>query len=81
MPSSRQLPITSHTVLFVASYSPYLMAGAAIAAVLLLLTRRWLTAAVAIALTAAAIAAELPLHRSHPAADSTAVRVLTANLR
>ncbi len=46
---SRQLPITNHTVLFIAAYSPYVMVGAAIAAVLLLLTRRWLTAAEAYA--------------------------------
>ena len=80
--AARQVPITSHAVLFVAAYSPYLMVGAAIAAVLLLLTRRWRTAAVAIALTAAAIAAELSLFiAATPPQDSAAVRVLTANLR
>jgi len=80
--TARLLPITNHAVLFIAAYSPYLMAGAAIAAVLLLLTRRWRTAAVAIALAAAAIAAELPLFiATTPPANSTAVRVLTANLQ
>jgi endonuclease/exonuclease/phosphatase (EEP) superfamily protein YafD len=79
---SRMLPITNHTVLFIAAYSPYVMVGAAIAAVLLLLTRRWLTAAIAIALTAAAVAVELPLFiGATPPANSTTVRVLTANLR
>ena len=79
---SRQLPVTNHTVLFVVSFAPYLLAGAAIAAVLLLLTRHWITAAIAIALTAAAVAVELPLFiGTAPPPKSIAVRVLTANLR
>ena len=79
---ARQLPVTNHTVLFIAAYSPYVMIGAAIAAVLLLLTRRWLTAAVAIALTAAAVAVEVPLFIGPtPPPNSIAIRVFTANVQ
>lgn len=79
---SRLLSVTDHNILFVVSYSPYLLTGSAIATLLLLLTRRWLTAALAGALTAAAVAAELPLFiATTPPPDTTPVRVLTANVR
>lgn len=79
---SRLLPITDHNVLFVVSYSPYLLIGSAVAALLLLVTRRWLTAGIALALTAAAVAAELPLFLATTAPpEAVPVRVLTANVR
>ena len=79
---SRLLAVTDHNILFVVSYSPYLLIGSAVAALLLLLTRHWLTAALAVTLTAAAVAAELPLFiATTPPPNTTPVRVLTANVR
>lgn len=79
---SRLIPVTDHNILFVVSYSPYLLIGSAIAALVLLVTRRWLTAAIAVTLTAAAVAAELPLFiATTPAPATTPVRVLSANVR
>jgi endonuclease/exonuclease/phosphatase (EEP) superfamily protein YafD len=78
---ARLVPITHHVVLAVAALYPYLTASAATAAVLLLLTRRWLTAALAIALTAVAIAVELPLFAGTNPPNGASVRVFTANVR
>ncbi len=78
---ARLVPITNHVVLPLAVLSPYLTAGAATAAALLVIARRWLTAAVAIALTVAAIAVELPLFTRTAPNQGATVRVFTANVR
>ena len=79
--TARLIPVTTHPVLGVAALSPYLTAGAAIAAVLLLIARRWFTAALAIALTAAGIATQLPLFTGTNPPGGTDVRVLTVNAK
>ncbi|MCI4673465.1 endonuclease/exonuclease/phosphatase family protein [Candidatus Mycolicibacterium alkanivorans] len=78
---ARLIPITNHVVLGVAALSPYLTAGAATAAVLLLVTRRWITGAAAAALTALAIAVQLPLFTGANSSNGATVRVFTANVR
>lgn len=79
---ARFVPLTNHAVLTVASLSPYLMAGAGVSAVLLLLVRRWRSAAVAALLTAVAVAVQLPLFvgSEKPAGNTVPVRVMTANV-
>ena len=78
---ARLIPITNHIVLGIAALSPSLTAAAATAAALLLITRRWFTAAVAIALTAAAVAVGLPLFTGAAPNQGTIVRVFTANVK
>ena len=77
---ARLIPITNHVILGIAALSPYLAAGAAVAAVLLLVTRRWLTATAAIALTALAVATQLPLFTGTAPDQGPTVRVFTANV-
>jgi len=74
------LPTANHVALGIAALSPYLTAGAAIATVLLLLTRRWFPATAAIALTAAVIATQLALFIGTNPPDGATFRVLTSNV-
>jgi endonuclease/exonuclease/phosphatase (EEP) superfamily protein YafD len=77
----RYVPITSHVTLIIAVASPYLMLGAPVGALLCLLARRWLMAAVAAALTAALVAVQGPLFVGEPTSDGgVALRVMSANL-
>ncbi len=81
--AARFVPVTNHLILFLTACSPYLMAGAGVSALLLLLARERWTAAAAGALTAVVVAVELPLFigSSRVPEDTVPVRVLTANLR
>lgn len=81
--AARFVPVTNHMILFLTAWSPYLMAGAGVATLLLLLARERWTAWAAMVLTAMVVAVELPLFiGSNRVPDrSVPVRVLTANLR
>ena len=80
---SRYLPITNHVVLLTAALSPYLMLCGPLSVVLLTLARRWILAVVAVGLTMATLAVQLPLYRGSDAARTAGVglRVISANLR
>lgn len=80
--AARFVPVTNHAVLTIASLSPYLMSGAALSVVLLVLSRQWLAATAAVVIAAAAASTQLSLlvASGQPAANSVPVRVLTANL-
>ncbi|KUI29201.1 endonuclease/exonuclease/phosphatase family protein [Mycobacterium sp. GA-2829] len=74
------LPITRHSLLIVASASPYLMLGAPIAAALLL-GRGWILASLAAILTALLVTIQLPLYAGAEVVEpSMGVRVMTSNL-
>ncbi len=80
--ASRYVPITNHVVLLTAALSPYSMLVAPLSAILLALARRWFLALVAVGLTVATLAVQLPLYRG-PAAARTpgaGLRVISANL-
>lgn len=81
--ASRYLPVTNHLVLLSAALSPYLMVGAPVAAIVLLLAGRWWLVTIAVASTAAMLAVELPLYLSSDTAqpNGITIRVMTANLR
>ena len=80
--AARYLPVVNHAVLIIAALFPYLMVGAAVAAVLFLLNRRLWAAALAVLLLAAAVIPQVPQFSEPPhAPDSIPIRVLTANLR
>jgi endonuclease/exonuclease/phosphatase (EEP) superfamily protein YafD len=81
--ASRYLPITNHVVLLTAALSPYLMLCGPLSVVLLTLARRWILAIVAVGLTMATLAIQLPLYRGSDAARTAGVglRVISANLR
>ena len=79
---SRFVPVVNHAVLFVSALSPYLMSGAAAAAILLLVNHRWIAALPCLVLVAAATVTQVPrfIASSPRPEHSVAVRVLTANL-
>ena len=81
--ASRYLPVTNHVVMLTAALSPYLMLCGPVAVVLLVLAGRWILAMVAIALTVATLAVEVPLYLGSDVAhtEGVVVRVMTANLR
>ena len=81
--TARFIPVTNHPVLALAAWFPYVMVGAGVTALLLLLTRRWYIASLALALTAVAVWVEIPLFvgPDPTPANTVPVRVLTANLR
>jgi endonuclease/exonuclease/phosphatase (EEP) superfamily protein YafD len=81
--ASRYLQITNHVVLLTAALSPYLMLCGPLSVVLLTLARRWILAIVAVGLTMATLAIQLPLYRGSDAARTAGVglRVISANLR
>lgn len=75
------LPIPGHTALVAVTVSPLLIPAAPLAVVVLLWGRHWVLAAVAVVLTAALIAVQLPWYlRASPAPDSVAVRTMTVNM-
>jgi endonuclease/exonuclease/phosphatase (EEP) superfamily protein YafD len=78
----RYLPVTNHALVIAAAGAPYLMFGAPLAALLLVGARRWILAVIAVCLTAAAVAVQLPLYVGDgtPPPAAATVRVLTANL-
>jgi hypothetical protein len=80
---ARQLPVTNHGVLILAVLAPYLMFGAAMSAVLLLLTGRRLAAVLALVVFAASVVVQAPqfLGSRRPTQNTAPIRVLTANLR
>lgn len=79
---SRYLPITNHVVLLTAAFSPYLMLCGLMSVALLTLARRWILATIAVGLTIATLAVQLPLYRGSDAARTAGVglRVISANL-
>jgi len=81
--ASRYRPITNHVVVLTAALSPYLMLCGPVSAVLLVPAGRWIFAVVALGLTVAALAVQVPLYLRSDATrtDGVVVRVITANLR
>lgn len=80
--AARYLPVVNHVILIITALSPYLVGGAAVAAVLFLRSRRrWLAALAGLALAAAVIPQAQFFVPGNAAADSIPMRVLTANLR
>lgn len=81
--ASRYLPVTNHVVMLTAALSPCLMLCGPVAVVLLVLAGRWILAIVALALTVASLAVEVPLYLPSDVAhtEGVVVRVITANLR
>jgi endonuclease/exonuclease/phosphatase (EEP) superfamily protein YafD len=81
--ASRYLPVTNHVVMLTAALSPCLMLCGPVAVVLLVLAGRWILAMVALALTVASLAVEVPLYLGSDVAhtEGAVVRVITANLR
>jgi endonuclease/exonuclease/phosphatase (EEP) superfamily protein YafD len=78
---ARYLSISNHAYLIAAVLSPYLLAGAPISLVLLLLRRRWILATSAFAVLVAVVAVEYPLYTHQDnRIDAVRVRVMTANL-
>jgi endonuclease/exonuclease/phosphatase (EEP) superfamily protein YafD len=77
------LPITNEVVLLTAAFSPYLMLCGPMSVVLLTLARRWILAIVAVGLTIATLAVQLPSYLGSDAARTAGVglRVISANLR
>ena len=65
-----------------AALSPYLMRCAPVSAALLIWGRRWVLAIVALGLTVAAVAVQLPLYLGSDASRTAAVevRVMSANI-
>ena len=57
---ARFMPVTNHVILFLTAFSPYLMAGAGVSAVLLLLARQRWTARAAMVLTAVVVSWSCP---------------------
>jgi endonuclease/exonuclease/phosphatase (EEP) superfamily protein YafD len=80
--TSRYLPITNHVVLLTAALSPYSTLSAALAALSLMLARRRALALVAVSLTVATLAVQLPLYRGSAATRvaGAQLRVISANL-
>ena len=72
--ASRYLPITNHVVLLTAAFSPYLMLCGPLSVVLLTLARRWILAIVAVGLTIATLAVQLPLYVGSDAAPNRGCR-------
>ena len=78
---ARYLPVSNHGVLVAAAFSPYLMLGAPVSAVLFMLGRHWILASMASGLAIAAVAVELPLYTHETnRRESVSIRVMTANL-
>ena len=61
--------------------APYLMLGAPLAVLMFGLLRRWLLLLLAVGLTMAVVAVQLPLYVSERAPDGVTVRFVSANLR
>ena len=80
--ASRYVPITNHVVLLTAALSPYLMLCGPLSMVLFILARHWILAIVAVGLTVATLAVQLPLYRGSGAAHAgdVGLRVISANL-
>ncbi|MBE7188999.1 endonuclease/exonuclease/phosphatase family protein [Jatrophihabitans endophyticus] len=69
-------------VLAVSAFAPYLMVGAPLALLVLLAARLWLPSVLALGLTAACVATQLPLYvATAPPAQSTSLMVMTSNLK
>ena len=81
--AARYVPVVNHAVLIVAALSPYLAIAGSLAAAALLFAYSPPIAAVALLPAVVAVALQLPLFigSGGPAADTVAIRVLTANLK
>jgi endonuclease/exonuclease/phosphatase (EEP) superfamily protein YafD len=81
--AARWVPVVNHAVLVVAALSPHLTIGASLLAALSLLAASPRLAALALLPAVVAAAIQLPsfIGSGKPAADSVAIRVLTANVR
>ena len=78
---ARYVPISNVVLLALAALAPYLMLGAPLSAVILGFSRQWVLATVAIVLTAATIAVQMPWHVRSKAPPGVPVRLVSANLR
>jgi endonuclease/exonuclease/phosphatase (EEP) superfamily protein YafD len=81
--TARYLPITNHVTLMAAVASPYLMLGGPVAFILLALIKHWFMAFTGACLVVVCTAVQLPLYvgSGQSESESTAVRVVSANLR
>lgn len=77
----RFVPTVHRPLAATAASAPYLMVGAPIALIVFAALRHWLMAALAVALTAAAVTVQAPLYIADDAPDGVTVRVASANLR
>nr|WP_163801548.1 endonuclease/exonuclease/phosphatase family protein [Mycolicibacterium sediminis] len=78
----RYLPVTDHVMVILTSASPYLMLAAPVAVVLLALSRRWVPVVLAVVAMLVVVAVRIPLYTGPETrqAQTTPVRVMTANL-
>lgn len=77
----RPIPIANRLLLALAAGVPYLSLGAPVAAVMFGVANNWPLTAVAVAVTIAAVAVQLPLLGRATAPSGTPLRFLSANLR
>lgn len=79
---ARFIPINNVVVFAIVAWSPYLMLGAIVAAVLFGLSRRWVLAAIACALTVAVVAVQIPsvTGSADEPANAVNLRVMPINL-
>jgi endonuclease/exonuclease/phosphatase family metal-dependent hydrolase len=78
---ARFLPGFNVAVVATAALAPYLMLGAPLAMIVLAVSRTWIAAAVAGAVTVAAVAVQLPWYTRERAEPGVVIRVVSANLR
>lgn len=78
---TRFIPVTNHPSLYAVVASPYLMVAAPIALVVLLLGHRWLLAVLALSLSTALAALQVPWYiASTPNPDTVRIRVMSINM-
>lgn len=78
---TRFVPINNHLSLYAVVASPYLMVAAPIAMVVLLLGHRWLLAVLALGLSIALAALQVPWYvASTPSPDAVRIRVMSINM-
>ncbi|HYO01868.1 MAG TPA: endonuclease/exonuclease/phosphatase family protein [Mycobacterium sp.] len=78
---ARYVPIPGHRTLYVVIASPYLMAAAPLALLLLLWGHRWVMAAVAVCISVALIVPQVPWYiAASPNPNAVSVRAMTINM-
>jgi endonuclease/exonuclease/phosphatase (EEP) superfamily protein YafD len=78
---ARYVPIPGHLTLYAVIASPYLMAAAPIALLVLLWGHRWVLAAAALCLSVALIVTQLPWYVvANPSPGAVRIRVMTINM-
>ncbi|SEH46268.1 Uncharacterized conserved protein YafD, endonuclease/exonuclease/phosphatase (EEP) superfamily [Mycolicibacterium rutilum] len=77
----RFVPLVNLPLLVIAAAAPYLMLGAPAAAIVFAALRRWFVALLAVGLTAAVVATQLPGYVADEAPPGVTVRFASVNLR